>query len=107
MCSPAVPFFAHSSTQAHGEASAFAELYFFLFPSCLVGFDHGVIMPYSKPFGKIYLQFYSSIKSMIYDFAPKKELFYDPNLSVLVRVGELLCGRFLEEEYIYHRQFSI
>ena len=46
-------------------------------------------MPDSKPFGKIYLQFYSSIESVIYDFAPKKELFYDPNLSVLVRVGEL------------------
>jgi tRNA U34 5-methylaminomethyl-2-thiouridine-forming methyltransferase MnmC len=46
-------------------------------------------MPYSKPFGKIYLQFYSSIKSVIYDFDLKKGLFYDPNLSVLVRVGEL------------------
>jgi len=46
-------------------------------------------MPYSKPFGKIYLQFYSSIESVIYDFAPKKELFYDPNLSVFMRVGEL------------------
>ena len=47
-------------------------------------------MPYSKPFGKIYLQFYSSIKSVIYDFALKKRLFNDPNLCVLVRVGKLL-----------------
>ena len=46
-------------------------------------------MPYSKPFGKIYLQFYPSIESAIYDFAFKKGLFYDPNLSVFMGVGEL------------------
>ena len=63
-------------------------------------------MPYAKPFSKIYLQFYSSIESVIYDFAPKKELFYDPNLSVFMGVGELFRWRFFEEENIHHREFS-